>query len=1659
MPLPIAVGGKSVSAEVLAGVYCREEDSEEGIALVPVELYQTIGWGVCPHNEWLVRVTVGYYDLMDFNKGARDCTMLEVRIQVSYLNKPLSKINFRETVHHLKLIDGARDDYPQFQPQVSVSEDRRNLAVLLFHPHQQSSAVVIFQLRRPRGDLKKEPHNIPMPSYCTPNLANDDQNMNQDDYNESPAVATNPHFASVWGISAICSIPNVSPCVFLAVCNDGSFIWLDARSSASIATGVLAIRPSDLPISSLTVTSEGMERGNVLAVSSASGHCILAQWKLESRTAVQQTKLERNSTGNLVVRPHSKSPRPEKKNPSNNNHNESKSPKKATNQSSPGKANQEDAPRRHRRSSSADQQQQQGFKNNRFWNNRINSNNNNNSTNGTPQNTWKNAFQNKRGSPEKKDPAELQHQKQIAAAEEAKRRKSHMDEFVLKELRKKAITGSWIIHETGRGPNKSLQRRRRRSDVAGQHDDPFKRTMKLEVLSVLEEAVVAARFGSTPTIVCVVYQATSRKPRVAQVYSICEMGTFQPVVPLRLTSEQIEDATNLQATNAIVSDDDWDTKNSINTKFGLDHEPLSDTFAISTAFGDQWVGCLWNWRAHALGWVVKNEANSSLWSRLYIGRHAMQRPQLCYLESVLHGLRIHTRKHLVAAGMLSPPNSYMPGLEPCSLMVASDFIAFPFSSQEMNIGIQELEWKISTLPSPYINAFGPPKLATTGRHNGATIAVASSCGVCILDSKYRWRQFGTPSEEGSFAVVSMAWWEGNGSKKAEENEDFLLAIVQSRTGRQYLSCWSPKRLGMRHQLLKPMETDENKVESQASPLGIPLMKNIKATSLSILAEPHSKNKAVKQSRRAVVFVSSTDTNASEVNYVTFQLQLCKKEENGSEKRSIMILARNVISGILKDGTRSVGPISSVYLAGASFRFDLKNPVGVTRTPGGLEVISLDSANRAWTAPVISADEVSKIWLIDIVHGGNRRLDSFVWAVELLNGDLFCWSVPSLLGSPDGDAEEFHLSWLIKDSKIDRPKGLRPPTLVCKRESRNEKKRFLLGILSHVGTSSNWMQQSSAGCQTDIAMGPVPRSSYGCGLRAGQGSKNVNRAAVGGFSGEEFSTNILNAELFGPGEFLMTPPAFVPSLYSMFVEAAYLRTEVAVIEECKAEESSGVLNEESTRILNIERHIHSRLTTSPNKDAVVMALRLLILRTVEMLAYVHRKDTKEQSDASRSSLLLAMALFSEVVDAVRKCATNLQFASLFLEVGRQVEPSCLVHLFPLPEGRIRMDGSLNRTNAKTVVDLFSLCVQEGSLLASASALPLLGSRLQSRNYCDLLMARSIETFVDNTSSSNCKFDRTEEERRVIGDIFRFGIKLEDAAMFEDKLKTAEEKKESCEPSDVEEHGNEASMRKRSDSDFSNDDNDKSDSSGSDFSDDSSDGNIEPNALCNIDRSNKMMGVFSMFSEKKEEEEAIRRSALNFIGSNGAKPSLDFLNVIEEDNDDKNKSVEKDLKSMGGLVGGALVELLLSPKTDCPWKSMASLSRMLLQETFEVDVSIFSKVAGRIDGDEVDEMIPDLHPDLRAGDAMDRFAEFLVTETGQCGNQINESEANTVLNLALFLLQRLEKFRLPRKQSFVTAGLVTVGLVAACVVGREQELLATLREDCFMSGCYKVTAYDC
>jgi hypothetical protein len=118
----------------------------------------------------------------------------------------------------------------------------------------------------------------------------------------------------------------------------------------------------------------------------------------------------------------------------------------------------------------------------------------------------------------------------------------------------------------------------------------------------------------------------------------------------------------------------------------------------------------------------------------------------------------------------------------------------------------ELEWKESLLPTSYISAHGPPQIAAIGRRHGRSLAMASSSGLLILDIHsgnvnmnsrlHKWRLFGSETEERAFKVLAMTWWEGaavQGQGPEHESDDLLVTIVQSNSGQQYLSCWSPKR--------------------------------------------------------------------------------------------------------------------------------------------------------------------------------------------------------------------------------------------------------------------------------------------------------------------------------------------------------------------------------------------------------------------------------------------------------------------------------------------------------------------------------------------------------------------------------------------------------------------------------------------------------------------------------------------------------------------------------------------------------------------------------------------------------------------------------------------------------------------------------------------------
>ena len=500
----------------------------------------------------------------------------------------------------------------------------------------------------------------------------------------------------------------------------------------------------------------------------------------------------------------------------------------------------------------------------------------------------------------------------------------------------------------------------------------------------------------------------------------------------------------------------------------------------------------------------------------------------------------------------------------------------------------------------------------------------------------------------------------------------------------------------------------------------------------------------------------------------------------------------------------------------------------------------------------------------------------------------------------------------------------------------------------------------------------------------------------------------------------------------------------------------------------------RLASSPNKDAVFMALRLLILRSVEMVAGCHKTLDKIESEESRSAVEIAKALYKEVVLTVDQCTTRLQFATIFLEVGRAVEPSVFEYLFPIPkplQSNNSMHSTLNGTNGDddnsksnqvtSVADLVSLCLTEGSVATSASALPLLGTKGRSRKHCEKLLRHSLDAFCDNASSlGSARFDRTEEERSVVGDIFRFGIKLEDAAELEELNRTGHGSTviDRTPPSPVRKNVRAISL-----------------GSGHMPTDEASMASSEyterrSQLLCvgrrrSSTRQSSILGLLnsSFASLLSNEEDAISKAATSFIQEGFDRPPP--ATTFEPRPKSVKASIEPDidpseLESVGGVVGQCVLDVLKASSTvTVPWKVMTSLSQILLQADVQLPrwENSFNVLSERVEIAGLESFIPD---DYEGEDGVDRAASFLAAQISSCELEINNGDASLILDLVLFLLHRLQEF-LPKEEEdvpTVCVGLMILSLIAGDVSGRVKELLDQLDDDCLLKECYLMASEE-
>ena len=511
------------------------------------------------------------------------------------------------------------------------------------------------------------------------------------------------------------------------------------------------------------------------------------------------------------------------------------------------------------------------------------------------------------------------------------------------------------------------------------------------------------------------------------------------------------------------------------------------------------------------------------------------------------------------------------------------------------------------------------------------------------------------------------------------------------------------------------------------------------------------------------------------------------------------------------------------------------------------------------------------------------------------------------------------------------------------------------------------------------------------------------------------------------------------------------------------------------------------------DASMMALRLLVFRSLEKLSQCDKKHRLLVTDESRSNMVLCVVLFAEIVDLVRRFCTDLQFACLFVEVGRQIEPNLLSYLFPLPVTRssisqrvppadqptnivVAETSTLDRTTARTIAELFNMSVYAGSLQASSSCLPLFSSQRQMTDLLD----SALRAFIDNVDVVQCSFDRTSEERQVIGDLFRYAVRVEDAAYNDffavdtahQKDRTQDGLLDKLSESALQESLDESSY-------FSTDDE-------VDADDERRASLTSSNCVRGIKRDPFFLsGLASVFDSGQcsESEKAIRRAASSFIECRHELPWTEsFGDSLDQDShpglffpeksdsngatvansEDSYKAreggsiaysemfLEKSEpvpKSVATVVGKAILTLIRSFGPRHRWSALGVLSRMLVQSSAPyTSTNILSQAIHRIRFAEIEALLRSLYDEKELG-GNNILLCFLSAEIPRCNVQLRVPQhASLIVDLSLFLLDRVaESHDCPGD---VLSALVLTGVVATHRSGATAALLESLGETNYM-----------
>jgi len=680
------------------------------------------------------------------------------------------------------------------------------------------------------------------------------------------------------------------------------------------------------------------------------------------------------------------------------------------------------------------------------------------------------------------------------------------------------------------------------------------------------------------------------------------------------------------------------------------------------------------------------------------------------------------RKDVFKLGVLSPTPRLA---EPNALLLAGDSVSFPFLAEPFADADAPLHWMEEKIPSSYVAVNKRCDNAVISRSLGRTVAVAGERGLCILDlsnlhvftdcrhtpcqesdeksgafarSQFpRWKLFRNVNEEQRFKVVDMLFWE-----RGLEFDDLLVALIQyNGDNSSWLVCWSHRRLGFGRG--EQLFVDMGFGCEGHSLDGVKLPSGFDAPALAIIEEPNRE--------KAVLAVTSTASGSVSMVYAIYQLQVTRRQIMKEE----VVLVRLSCHGEVPLGRGSLidtDSVASFFLAGASFGFELANGrrhlgsaalLGVITFSHGVIAVHVDgmgvaSVHRPF---LVSRGFVTSIWKTGSSFQSGRLATD--WNVAFSDGQTVLWRVPC----HDGNTE-------CLDYDRDDFLGI--------------ERHPLMGAFVNTGPSSLWMNGSTSS-EREICLGPIQPTSFGCTMYVGQKSKRSS-----------------GCSFFHVGSMTIAPPHFAPRVY-----AALLRTAL----ECRSVDDPRGEGDDTAL-----EAIQSPLIGTRHLGSSSSALRRITLKVVDILnsskAARNKLDTANLDDDEQRELRLwnmGKTLMTRIVTVAQEVLNELQFASLFLSIGRQLEPHEFALIFPLPAAESPI----------TAEDLFVHSGARGSLRTAASSLPLFSSHGESHGIVVQLLCHCLRKLDEDCKISGVK--TSQEEQSFLHQLFWFGVKLEEALEIE------------------------------------------------------------------------------------------------------------------------------------------------------------------------------------------------------------------------------------------------------------------------------------------------------